>query len=61
MAYPVFFSENKLPRMGTISNLKECSGTVQLFKLKVFLTFDDLVFADLTPFAVTLGIRGIEN
>ena len=31
------------------------------FKLKVCLTFNDVVFLDITPFAVGSGGRGIEN
>ena len=52
----VFFSENKLSRMRI--NFRE---TVQFFELKAYLTFDNLVFADITPFAVVLGVRGIEK
>ena len=29
--------------------------------LKAGLTFDDLIFADIIPFAAGLGGRGIEN
>ena len=40
-----------------MSNIKECSGNYQFFKLKG-LTFEDLIFADITPFAVGSGSRG---
>ena len=36
-------------------------STVQFFKLKVCLTFDELIFTNISPFAVGSGGRGIEN
>lgn len=33
----------------------------KLFKLKVCPTFNDLIFADISAFAVASGGRGIEN
>ena len=59
----VFFSENKPSQMDEyIQPLKKnVRETVQFFKFKVCLTFDDLIFADISPFAVGSGSRRIEN
>ena len=53
-----YFNENELSWKGKYIQPRQ---TVQFFKSKVRLTFDDLVFADIISFAVISAVRGIEN
>ena len=55
----VFLAIKSFRKWANISNIKECSR-IQLFELKVCLTFDDLNFVDITPFAVSSGCRKID-
>ena len=43
MSSLVFFGEKKLSRMGIYPTQKNVRKTVQFFKLKGWLTFDDLI------------------
>ena len=47
----VFFSENKLPRMGKYIQLKRVFGKLSS-PLTFCLTFDNLLFVDTSPFVV---------
>ena len=56
----VFFHENKLSRMGKYIQPKRVFGKLSN-SLTFCVTFDDILFVDISPFAVTSGGRVIEN
>ena len=56
----VFFSENKLSRMGEYIQSKRVFGKLSS-PLIFCLTFDDLLFVDISPFVVGSGGTAIEN
>ena len=56
----LLFSGDKLSRICKCIQRKVMFGS-KFFKLKACLTFDDLTFADITPFMVGLEGREIEN
>ena len=56
----VFFHENKLLRMGKYIQPRRVFGKLSN-SLTFCETFDDLIFVDISPFAVALGGTVIEN
>ena len=56
----VFFHENKLSQMGKYIQPKRVFGKLCIF-LTFCVTFDDLIFVDISPFAVASGVTVIEN